>query len=132
MCGYSARQANEIEIFGWTLVLVHHIFVPNLRHFEFITNPGMSSCARGVLQPGLHATSCLLTYIDQKFVKRVREKSRSCIVCFTSKTFRQDPRLSSNMYSLHCRRKDHHWDTAITDTAETELEIGATEYSEHY
>ena len=92
----------------------------------------MSSCARGVLQPGLHATSCLLTYIDQKFVKRVREKSRSCIVCFTSKTFRQDPRLSSNMYSLHCRRKDHHWDTAITDTAETELEIGATEYSEHY
>ena len=92
----------------------------------------MSSCARGVLQPGLHATSCLPTYIDQKFVKRVHEKSRSCIVCITSKVFRQDPRLSSNMYSLHCRRKDHHWDTAITDTAETELEIGATEYTEHY
>ena len=89
----------------------------------------MSSCARGVLQPGLHATSCLLTYIDQKFVKGVGEKSRSCIVCFTSKTLRQDPRLSNNMYSLHCRRKDHHWEIAITGTAE--LEIGATEYSEH-
>ena len=131
MCSYSVRQANEIEIFGWTLALVHHISVPNHRHFEFITNPGMSSCARGVLQLGLHATSCLLTYINQKFVKRVREKSRSCIVSFTSKTFRQDPRLSNNMYTLHCRGKDHHRDTAITDTAETELEIGATEYSEH-
>ena len=71
------------------------------------------------------------TYIDQKFVKRVREKSRLWIVCFTSKTLRQNPRLSNNMYSLHCRRKEHHWETAITDTAETELEIGATEYSEH-
>ena len=118
MCGYSVRQANETEIFGWTLALVHHIFVPNHHHFEFITNLGMSSCARGVLQPGLHVTSCLLTHIDQKFIKRVCEKSRSYIVCFTSKTFRQDPRLSSNMYNLHCWRKDHHWDTAITDTAE--------------
>ena len=60
----------------------------------------MSSCARGVLQLGLHATSCLLTYIDQKFVKRVRRKSRSCIVSFASKTFRQDPRLSNNMYTI--------------------------------
>ena len=119
MCGYSVRQANEIEIFGWMLALVHHIFVPNHCHFEFITNPGMSSCAcgAGVLHAGLHATSCLLIYIDQKFVKRVCEKSRSCIMCFTSKTFRQEPRLSNNMYSLHCWRKDHHWDTAITDTA---------------
>ena len=38
MCGYSVSQANEIEILGWTLALVRHIFVPNQRHFKFITN----------------------------------------------------------------------------------------------
>ena len=38
MCGYSVPLANEIEILGWTLALVHHVFVTNQRHFEFITN----------------------------------------------------------------------------------------------
>ena len=27
-----------MEILGWTLALVHQIFVPNQRHFKFITN----------------------------------------------------------------------------------------------
>ena len=52
MCGYSVRQATEVEIFGWTLALAHHSFVSNHRHLEFISNQDMSSCARGVLQPG--------------------------------------------------------------------------------
>ena len=73
----------------WTLALFYHIFVPNHRHFEVITNQRYVIMRAWCL---IAWTSCDLMfadfiYIDQKFVKRVHEKSKSCIECFTSKIF---------------------------------------------